>query len=147
MSRSTTSSVTTRRLCAFVLVAATGCATANGGDAGNAQVYEAWRGGRSHVEVQASGSVARVLGERTGPSGPHEGFLLHLTGPGGHGLTVRIESNLDLLGPLPVRSGEPATVRGEYEYDPRGGVIHWTHRDPRSRHPAGFVEIDGRRYQ
>jgi hypothetical protein len=60
---------------------------------------------------------------------------------------VRVESNLDIIGRLPVRDGEPAIVRGEYEYDRRGGVIHWTHHDPRGRHPDGFVEIDGRRYE
>lgn len=123
------------------------CSGPAGPDAANAQIYDAWRNGRSGIEVQASGSIARILGEHTGPSGPHEGFLLHLTGSGGHGLTVRVESNLDLMGSLPIRGGEPTTVRGEYDYDPRGGVVHWTHRDPRGRHPDGFVEVDGRRYQ
>jgi hypothetical protein len=143
-----TSRATTSRLAALGLAVlwAAGCAVSATGDAGNAQVYEAWRAGRSRIEVQASGSIARILGERRGPSGDHEGFLLHLTGSGGHGLTVRVESNLDLMGSLPVQAGSAATVRGEYEYDPRGGVIHWTHRDPRGVHPGGFVEIDGRRY-
>lgn len=110
-------------------------------------MYEAWRAGRSRVEVQASGSIARVLGDRTGRSGPHEGFLLHLAGAGGRGLTLRVESNLTLMRTFPdLREGETAVVRGEYEYDPRGGVLHWTHRDPLGRHPAGFVEIAGRRY-
>ncbi len=143
-----TSPATTFRWPALALaLCCVACAGPAGGDAANAQIYDAWRGGRSGIEVQASGSVARVLGERTGPSGPHEGFLLHLTGSGGHGLTVRVESNLDIMGSVPVRDGEAATVRGEYDYDPRGGVIHWTHRDPRGRHPDGFVEIDGHRYQ
>lgn len=126
-----------------------GCATVSAtGDAGNRQIYEAWRAGRSKVEVQATGSIARILGERSGESGPHQGFLLHLTGPGGHGLTVRIESNLALIRAFPaLRDGEAAVVRGEYEFDRRGGVIHWTHHDPRGRHPAGFVEVGGRRYE
>ena len=143
-----TSRETTSKPAIFALVVyCVGCAGPAGGDASNGQIYDAWRAGRSGVEVQATGSVARVLGKRTGPSGPHEGFLLHLTGAGGHGLTVRVESNLDIIGTLPVVDGEPATVRGEYEYDQRGGVIHWTHHDPMGRHANGFVEIGGRRYE
>ena len=110
-------------------------------------MYDAWRAGRSHLEVTASGAVARILGEREGPSGKHLGFLLHLSGSAGRGLTVRVEDNLDLTGRVPLREGEAATVRGEYIYDSRGGLIHYTHRDPRGRHEAGYVQADGRIYQ
>ena len=113
----------------------------------NAAVYDAWRFHRSRVEVTASGAVARVLGAREGRSGAHLGFLLHLAGSEGRGLTVRVEDNLDLTGPIPLSEGEFATVRGEYVYDPRGGLIHYTHRDPRGRHDAGYVQAGGRIYQ
>jgi hypothetical protein len=123
-----------------------GCLGGGSDTGSNAAVYEAWQSGRSHVEVTASGSVARVLGERSGPSGMHEGFLLHLRGSEGHGLTVRIEDNVDLTGPIPLRAGDDVTVRGEYIYDSRGGLIHYTHRDPRGHHPGGFVRVNGRLY-
>jgi hypothetical protein len=123
-----------------------GCATGSG-DAGNGAVYDAWRSERSRVEVTANGSVSRILGTRSGRSGVHEGFLLHLSGAGGHGLTVRVEDNVDLTGPIPLEPGEAATVRGEYIYDERGGLIHYTHRDPRGYHAAGYVQVAGRIYQ
>ncbi len=97
--------------------------------------------------MTASGSIVRVLGTRLGRSGEHEGFLLHLSGADGHGLTVRVEDNVDLTGPIPIAAGEPAVIRGEYIYDPRGGLIHYTHLDPRGRHPAGYVQVGGRVYQ
>jgi hypothetical protein len=122
-------------------------ACAGGGEAAsNGAVYDAWSAHRSYVQVTASGSVARVLGSRLGPSGMHEGFLLHLTGGEGRGLTVRVEDNTDLTGPIPMRAGDTAIVRGEYIYDPRGGIIHYTHRDPRGRHPSGYVQVNGRLY-
>ena len=62
-------------------------------------------------------------------------------------LTVRVETNVDLTGPVPLSLGEHVTVRGEYEYYPLGGVIHWTHHDPRGRHPGGYIISDGRVYQ
>ncbi len=129
-----------------VAAALAGCIGGVGGD-GNGAVYDAWRAGRSHFEVTASGSVSRILGTRLGRSGVHEGFLLHLSGAGGHGLTVRVEDNVDLTGPIPLEPGEAAAVRGEYIYDPRGGLIHYTHRDPRGRHAAGYVQVAGRIYQ
>jgi hypothetical protein len=123
-----------------------GCAGGASGDAANAAVYDAWRSGRSHVEVTASGSVARVLGERAGPSGLHEGFLVHLRGADGHGLTVRVEDNVDVTGHIPLRTGDDVVVRGEYIYDTRGGLIHYTHHDPRGHHSSGYVRVNGRLY-
>jgi len=111
------------------------------GDAANGAVYQAWAQHRSRVEVTASGSVARILGTRSGPSGNHEGFLVHLRGAEGHGLTVRVEDNVDITGPIPLKTGDEVEVRGEYVYDQRGGLIHYTHLDPRGRHPGGYVRV------
>ncbi|MGH7728205.1 MAG: DUF3465 domain-containing protein [Vulcanimicrobiaceae bacterium] len=126
---------------------ALGACTPTGSDSGNGAIYRAWRSGRSHFEATADGAVARILGTREGPSGRHEGFLVHLTGSAGGGLTVRVEDNVDLTGPIPLQDGEPVEVRGEYIYDSRGGLLHWTHRDPAGRHAAGYVRVDGRYFQ
>jgi hypothetical protein len=136
------------RASAWVLLAALcGCASGGSSDDPNAAVYDAWRAQRSHLEVVAAGSVARVLGSRHGPSGEHEGFLLHLRGAGGHGLTVRVEDNEDITGPIPLQAGDDVELRGEYIYDSRGGIIHYTHHDPRFRHPGGYVKVGGKVYQ
>lgn len=131
---------------AFLLALLAGCSSSATDTGSNAAVYDAWRAQRSRVEVTATGSVARVLGDRSGPSGMHEGFLLHLNGSQGRGLTVRVEDNTDITGPIPMRSGDDVQVRGEYIYDPRGGIIHYTHHDPRGRHSSGYVRVNGRVY-
>jgi len=122
------------------------CASAPPPNDGNAAIYNAWLTQHSHLEVTASGVIARDLGTRSGVSGTHEGFLLHLSGASGRGLTVRVEANVDFTGLMPIAAGEPVVVRGEYEFDSRGGVIHWTHRDPRGRHPDGYIQIQNKRY-
>jgi hypothetical protein len=111
----------------------------------DAAVCGAYDAGRSHVEVVADGRVTRVLGMQNGRVSPHEGFLMRLNS--GCDLVVRVEVNADLAGTFPVSEGQAVIVKGEYEYYPRGGVIHWTHHDPRFRHEAGFVTIDGKTYQ
>jgi Protein of unknown function (DUF3465) len=136
-----------RRLGAPVLALAAAACTAGNPDDPNGAVYAAWRDQRSYVEVDASGSVAQLLGTRVGPSGEHEGFLLHLRGAAGHGLTVKVEDNTDLTGPIPLSEGESVDVRGEYIYDPRGGIIHYTHRDPSGRHAAGYIRAGNALYQ
>jgi hypothetical protein len=136
----------TRRLLLCAFVAALAACAPSGSDAGNGAVYQSWAQQRSNVEVTATGSVAKVLGTRRGPSGVHTGFLLHLRGAEGRGLTVRVEDNVDLTGPIPIRAGDDVEVRGESIYDPRGGLIHYTHRDPRGRRAGGYVRIGNRMY-
>ncbi|HEY9085649.1 MAG TPA: DUF3465 domain-containing protein [Candidatus Tyrphobacter sp.] len=110
----------------------------------DAAVCAAFHADASAVEVVADGSITRLLGTYAGRSDAHEGFLLHLRS--GCDLTVRVESNVTLTGPIPLHAGERAVVKGEYEYDVFGGVIHWTHRETHGRHPGGYVEAGGRYY-
>jgi hypothetical protein len=62
-------------------------------------------------------------------------------------LVVRVEANTDFTGTFPLARGERVAVKGEYEFYPLGGVIHWTHRDPRGRHEGGYIEAAGQRYE
>jgi hypothetical protein len=112
---------------------------------GDAAVCAAYTSQTQKQEVVADGTVTRLLGTRRGPSGTHEGFLLKLST--GCDLTLRVETNTDLTGPVPLQRGEHAVVKGEYVYYALGGVLHWTHHDPRFRHEAGYVRAGGETYQ
>lgn len=128
---------------ALVLALLSGCGGETTPD--DAALCSAFRDARSHVEVVADGRVTAVLGVAQGRVSPHEGFLMHVGS--GCDVVVRVEANTDFTGEFSLARGEPVVVKGEYEYYPRGGVIHWTHRDPRGRHEGGYIEIGGRRYQ
>jgi hypothetical protein len=127
---------------ALVAALAAGCANPLAPD--DAAVCSAYRAGRSHVEVVADGRVTRVLGLRSGRVSSHEGFLMRLRS--GCNLVVRVEANAAFTGAIPLRRGDRVLVKGEYEYYPLGGVIHWTHRAIGGRHEGGFVDVRGRMY-
>ncbi|MEO9170498.1 MAG: DUF3465 domain-containing protein [Candidatus Baltobacteraceae bacterium] len=113
--------------------------------AGDGAVCSAYQSQRSHVEVVATGKISRMLGTRDGRNGSHEGFLVKLDS--GCDLVVKVETNVSLTGPVPLQTGEAVTIKGEYEYYQMGGVIHWTHRDPRGNHEGGYVQAGGATYQ
>jgi hypothetical protein len=127
----------TRIVLALLAAALTGCAS------GPVTVEKAMglcARGSSVVEITASGSVARLLGSYTSRTGTHEGFLLR-----SGALTLRIENNTTITGPIPLSKGEPVSLQGQYECN--DGVVHWTHHDPRGRHTGGFIQAGGKTYR
>ncbi len=112
-------------------------------DAGAARIVEAYRSGRSDFVVQASGVVRAVLRDDLDGS-RHQRFIVELE----DGHSVLVAHNIDLAPRVDaLRRGDRISFKGEYEWNEKGGVIHWTHRDPAGRHPHGWIEHEGRRYQ
>lgn len=85
-------------------------------------------------------TVVRVLGERAGRSGEHEGFIVRAADR-----TFKVEDNVDITGPIALRRGDTVSLLGQLECDDY--VIHWTHHDPRGRHPSGYVKVNGKLYE
>jgi hypothetical protein len=110
--------------------------------AGNAAVDQAYQQHRSQVEVTVDGRVARAFPDRVGPSGRHQVFLVRLPS----GLTVEIENNIDIAPRAPIQDGDRVMIHGEYIWRPAGGLIHFTHHDPRGRHEGGWIMVGGKRY-
>ena len=97
---------------------------------------------RSDVQVRGAGSVLRTLSDDEGSR--HQRFILEL--PSGH--TLLIAHNIDLAPRIDsLQKGDRVEFYGEYEWNDKGGVIHWTHHDPRGRHVAGWLKHQGRIYQ
>lgn len=98
--------------------------------------------GTSDVQVTASGEVIKVLPDDNHGS-RHQRFLVRLDS----GDTILIAHNIDLAPRVPgLRRGDEIRFNGEYEWNDKGGVVHWTHKDPRSRHVHGWLEHEGERY-
>lgn len=108
-----------------------------------ARVAEAFSEKRSDLQVRLEGTVDRVLTDDE-HGGRHQRFVLRLI----NDQTVLVAHNIDLAPRVPgIQRGEAVEVYGEYEYNPLGGVVHWTHRDPANRHPHGWIRYRGKTYQ
>ncbi len=105
-------------------------------------IVQSFEAGRSDVWVQASGEVARVLPDDNEGS-RHQRFLVELN----NGHTVLIAHNIDLAPKVPLSRGDVVEFRGEYEWNDRGGVVHWTHHDPRGRKEGGWISHRKKTYE
>lgn len=106
-------------------------------------ITRACRTRTSHVQVSGQGVVIRVLpDDRQGIR--HQRFILRL--PSGQSLLVA--HNIDLAPRIPnLKKGDRVSFTGEYKWNARGGVLHWTHKDPQGRHPAGRLRRGNEVYQ
>lgn len=107
------------------------------------EISQAYVNRQSEVMVEASGFVTRILPDDNEGS-RHQRFIVGLA----DGQTVLVSHNIDLAPRIDdLRPGEPVTFRGQYEYNTKGGVVHWTHHDPRGNRPGGWIEYRGERYR
>lgn len=96
----------------------------------------------SDVLVQAEGRVKLVLRDDT-RGARHQHLLVEVPA----GFTVKLAHNIDLATRVPAVVGETVEFRGVYEFNEKGGVVHWTHKDPDGRHPGGWIRHKGRVYE
>jgi hypothetical protein len=94
------------------------------------------------VLVRSEGRVQRLLADDE-EGARHQRFVLELRS--GH--TVLVSHNIDLAPRVPLERGDQIEVQGDYEWNERGGVVHWTHHDPRGERKGGWIRHEGRDYR
>lgn len=97
----------------------------------------------SDIQVEGKGKVIRVLSDDL--NGPrHQRFIVKLAS----GQTLLITHNIDIAPRITgLKAGDTVRFYGEYVWNSKGGLIHWTHHDPQGRHVAGWVVHNGKTYQ
>ncbi len=73
----------------------------------------------------------------------HERFLLRLS----NGTTVLVAHDISYAPRVPLEEGDSIVIQGEYIWNEKGGVIHWTHRSNTPRHEGGWIDCHGTRYE
>jgi len=100
---------------------------------------------RSGQMVELNARVVKLLDDDNDGS-RHQRFLLAIDYTPSPIQTVLVAHNIDLAPRVPVNEGSVIRIYGQYEWNDRGGVLHWTHHDPGGRHAEGWIELDGTVY-
>lgn len=97
----------------------------------------------TNIQVEGEGTVTRIL--RDDLNGPrHQRFIVVLASE----QTLLITHNIDIAPRIDgLKVGDRVSFNGEYVWNEKGGIIHWTHHDPQGRHVAGWVKYNGKTYQ
>ena len=103
----------------------------------------AFKNQTSDVQVSGEGVVVKLLADDLKGS-QHQRFLLEMPS----GQTVLVAHNIDLAPKIDtLKVGDRVEFNGEYEWNDKGGVIHWTHHDPKGRHEWGWLKHAGELYR
>lgn len=106
-------------------------------------IGSAFASGTSNIQVEGEGTVIRLLpddlnGQR------HQRFIVKLAS----GQTVLIAHNIDIAPHVDgLAIGDIVRFNGEYVWNEKGGVVHWTHHDPQGRHVAGWLQHHGKTFK
>ena len=108
---------------------------------GNDAIVAAFRARRSDVWVEGKGTVEAILpDDREGSR--HQKFIVRID----RDLTILVSHNIDLAPRAPLDKGDRVSFRGEYVWNAKGGLVHWTHHDPGGR-PGGWIRLGDEIYE
>jgi len=109
----------------------------------DSQLGRTFKNRTSDVQVEGEGVVTRMLADDLSGS-RHQRFIVSLAS----GQTVLIVHNIDIAPRIDgLQTGDSVRFYGEYVWNEKGGMVHWTHHDPEGRHVAGWLKHNGQTYQ
>lgn len=106
-------------------------------------VEQAFDKKQSDVQLTVKAQVIKLLPDDL-DGNRHQKFIIRTPS----GQTILVAHNIDLAPKIPaINVGDNIKIYGEYEWNSKGGIIHWTHHDPAKQHPDGWIEHNNSRYQ
>ena len=106
-------------------------------------IERAFKNRSNNLQVEGQGVVIKLLPDDLSDR-RHQRFIIRLSS----GQTLLIAHNIDLAPRLiSLRKGDSVFFYGVYEWNSKGGTIHWTHHDPERRHTACWIKHNGKKYQ
>ena len=109
----------------------------------NTQLLVAYKNRVAREQIKGSGVIVKALKDDL-EGVRHQRLVIKVN----NNQTILIAHNIDLADRIPSpKIGSIIEFYGEYVWNNKGGVIHWTHKDPRKRHINGWLRYDGVLYQ
>ena len=97
----------------------------------------------SNIQVEGEGTVTRLLSDDLNGA-RHQRFILQLAS----GQTLLVTHNIDIAPRIDeLELGDSVSFHGEYVWNEKGGLIHWTHHDPQDSSAGGWIKHNGKTYQ
>ena len=109
----------------------------------NDALVNAYQNKQSQVWVAGSGIVKKLLADDN-KGARHQKFLVKINAQ----QTLLFAHNIDLAPRIDdLQVGDTVEFKGEYVYNPKGGVMHWTHHDPKGDLHGGWIKHHGKTYE
>jgi hypothetical protein len=109
----------------------------------NSALIEAFKHKKSDIFVEGAGVVKKLLADDNKGS-RHQKFLVSISPE----QTLLFAHNIDLAPRVEnLQIGDAMTFKGEYVYNPKGGIMHWTHHDPDGNQAGGWIKHNGKIYK
>jgi hypothetical protein len=103
----------------------------------------AFKNHTSNFQVFQKGTIKSILKDDLKGS-RHQRFIIILD----NGQTLLIAHNIDIAKRVPrLQINKQIIFYGEYEWNNKGGAIHWTHIDPNGNHINGWLKYNNIKYQ
>jgi len=91
---------------------------------------------QTDIQVHGKGIVTKILADDTTGS-KHQKFILQLASE----QTLLISHNIDISTKIDTLSiNDSIEFYGEYVWNSKGGLVHWTHHDPNHLHIDGYLK-------
>lgn len=108
---------------------------------GGVSIEQLYAQRKSGVMVEFSAKVIKKLSDDNEGS-RHQRFIVKVN----PSHTVLIAHNIDLAARVPITVNDSVLIYGQYEWNEKGGVVHWTHKDPQGDHAEGWIQHQGETY-
>ena len=130
---------------AYLIVGSLGNDTEPGtaSSAADDSIGRAFASRASDVQVEGEGTVISLLPDDLNGH-RHQRFIIQLASK----QTLLIAHNIDIAPRIDgLKVGDSVRFSGEYVWNEKGGVVHWTHHDPQGRHVSGWIQHNGKTFK
>lgn len=93
--------------------------------------------------IKISGVVVKLLADDN-IKPRHQKFIIQVNNE----FSLLVTHNIDLAPRInSLQTRDEVEIYGQYEWNHKGGILHWTHHDPKKRRQGGWIIHRGKKYE